>query len=116
MLRVLGKKAAAITLAIDVLKGVVAVLAGNLIGGTATGMIAGIFAFAGHIWPAVFGFKGGKGVATGIGLILTVNPEIGIIVLVTALIITSGKGILITALRFRRMTVFAPQRDRKSVV
>ena len=46
-----------------------------------------IFAFAGHIWPAVFGFKGGKGVATGIGLILTVNPEIGIIVLVTALII-----------------------------
>lgn len=87
VLRVLGKKAAAITLAIDVLKGVVAVLAGNLIGGTATGMIAGIFAFAGHIWPAVFGFKGGKGVATGIGLILTVNPEIGIIVLVTALII-----------------------------
>lgn len=85
VLRVLGKKAAVATLLIDILKGVIAVIIGKLIGGVAVGMIAGTFAFAGHIWPVMFKFKGGKGVATGIGIILTVNPKMGLIVLAIAL-------------------------------
>ena len=53
-------------------------LLGNL------GYIAGLFAAIGHNFPVFFGFKGGKGVATGIGVIFALNPAIGAIVLVVA--------------------------------
>ncbi len=73
VLRVLGKKAAVITLAADVLKGVIPVL----LGATVSPLFAyacGVMAFIGHIWPFQFRFKGGKGVATGIGVIVAINP------------------------------------------
>ena len=72
-LRVLGKKAALITLVIDIGKGVLAVAAGNLIGGAETGYLCAIAVFCGHIWPCFYSFKGGKGVATAFGAILAVN-------------------------------------------
>lgn len=85
VLRVLGKKAAIATLLIDILKGVFAVLIGRWLGGENLAMLCGLAAFLGHIWPLVFGFRGGKGVATGIGIILTVKPELGLLVAVVAI-------------------------------
>ena len=82
VLRTLGKKAAAATLAGDVLKGVIAVLIGKYFGGENLAMACGFVAFIGHIWPVLFGFRGGKGIATGIGVILTTAPFIGLICLV----------------------------------
>lgn len=80
-LRVLGKKAAVITLVIDVLKGVIAVFIGNMLAGEQAGYICALAVFCGHIWPALYGFKGGKGVATAFGALLAVNWMLGLIAL-----------------------------------
>ncbi|MDR1571130.1 MAG: glycerol-3-phosphate 1-O-acyltransferase PlsY [Clostridiales Family XIII bacterium] len=85
VLRTLGRKAAAITLAIDVLKGSAAVLLAGLAGGGALSVFCGFAALCGHIWPAPYGFRGGKGVATGLGVILAFDPAIGLISLGIAL-------------------------------
>ena len=61
ILRTYGKKAAALTLAGDFLKGVAAVL-------------IGLFAILGHLYPVYFGFRGGKGILTSIGIIAVINP------------------------------------------
>ena len=73
MLRSVGKKAAAITLACDILKGVVAIgisiIIGNMVEGANKELllqIAGIAVVIGHTFPVFFGFKGGKGVATSL--------------------------------------------------
>ena len=81
VLRTLGKKAAAITLIIDVLKGAVPVIIGSL-AGPLFAFGCGTMAMIGHVWPFQFKFKGGKGVATGIGVILAVNPVLGVMLLV----------------------------------
>ena len=79
MLRTYGKAAAALTLAGDLGKGVLAVALGRLLFGLCTvspewavygGYVAAIFAVCGHLWPVWFGFKGGKGVAVAAGAIL----------------------------------------------
>ncbi|MBR0598850.1 glycerol-3-phosphate 1-O-acyltransferase PlsY [Sinanaerobacter chloroacetimidivorans] len=85
VLRVLGKKAAAATFVIDVLKGAVAVLIGNYIGGTEVAMACGAAAFVGHIWPLIFGFKGGKGIATAFGVIVALEPGLGLLMAAIAL-------------------------------
>ena len=77
-LRVLGKKAAVITLVIDVLKGVAAVLIGNALAGEQAGYLCALAVFCGHIWPCIYGFKGGKGVATAFGALLAVNWALGL--------------------------------------
>lgn len=77
-LRVLGKKAALITLIIDIGKGVLAVVIGKLIGGVAIGYLCALAVFCGHIWPCFYKFKGGKGVATAFGAILAVNWILGL--------------------------------------
>ena len=79
VLRTLGKKSAALTLFIDALKGVVAVLAGRLLDGETLAMVCGIAVLAGHIWPAFYKFKGGKGIATGLGVLLAFDWRIGLI-------------------------------------
>lgn len=84
VLRVLGKKAAASTLIIDILKGVAAVFIGKYIGGQDLAMACGMAAFLGHIWPVVFQFRGGKGIATAFGVVLTIHPLLGLIELATA--------------------------------
>ena len=76
-LRVLGKKAAAITLCVDIFKGVIAVvLAGVLLGQTAA-MTACFCVFVGHVYPVFYGFNGGKGVATAFGSLAAIHPAIG---------------------------------------
>jgi glycerol-3-phosphate acyltransferase PlsY len=86
VLRVLGKKAAVATLAIDILKGVAAVLIGKYIGGQELAMACGMAAFLGHIWPLIFQFRGGKGIATAFGVVVTVQPLLGVIEAAVALI------------------------------
>jgi acyl phosphate:glycerol-3-phosphate acyltransferase len=69
VLRIGGKKAAAITLVGDSLKGVLPMVAGHLLGVGPEGLAAtGLAAFLGHIYPVFFGFQGGKGVATALGV------------------------------------------------
>lgn len=45
-------------------------------------MVAGIFVVIGHNWPVILKFKGGKGVATSIGLILVINPLYGLVAII----------------------------------
>lgn len=94
MLRSVGKKAAAITLLCDILKGVVSIGAAIIIGNIAKDInkelllqIAGVAVILGHTFPIFFGFKGGKGVATSLGVILMSNWQIGLICLVFALVL-----------------------------
>lgn len=107
MLRTMGKKYAAITLIIDILKGVVSILLVKLVSAVMFGnpadwgssdlamtkeafemwrpeYIAGVCAVLGHNFPVFFGFKGGKGVATSLGVILMLDWKIGLIILAFA--------------------------------
>ncbi len=92
MLRSVGKKAAAITLLCDILKGVVAILIAIAVGAIIKNLdkallvqLAAIAVVIGHTFPIFFGFKGGKGVATSLGILLMVNWQIGLICLVFAI-------------------------------
>lgn len=94
MLRSVGKKAAAITLICDILKGVVsigiAIILGIIIKNSNKELllqIAGIAVILGHTFPIFYGFKGGKGVATSLGILLLSNWQIGLICLVFALVL-----------------------------
>jgi glycerol-3-phosphate acyltransferase PlsY len=69
VLRTGNKKLAAATLILDMLKGTAAVLIARYYG-TELGLFAGFGAFLGHLFPAWLGFKGGKGVATYLGVLI----------------------------------------------
>ncbi|MBD9386657.1 glycerol-3-phosphate 1-O-acyltransferase PlsY [Agrobacterium sp. AGB01] len=73
VLRTGNKKLAAATLVGDALKGTVAVLLAAKLWGYEASLVAGFFAFIGHLFPVWLGFKGGKGVATYIGVLLGVD-------------------------------------------
>ena len=78
VLRLGGKKAAAITLIGDWLKGLLPVVAGHLLGFEPLILgLAGLAAFTGHLYPLFFGFKGGKGVATALGFQFGLSLAIG---------------------------------------
>ena len=94
VLRTVGKKAAVLTLICDILKGVVAIIISIIVGNIIEGankelllQIAGIAVVIGHTFPIFFGFKGGKGVATSLGILLMSNWKIGLICLVFALVL-----------------------------
>lgn len=94
MLRSVGKKAAAITLLCDILKGIVsisiAIIIGNIIKEIDRELlvqIAGIAVIIGHTFPVFFQFKGGKGVATSLGVLLMTNWQIGLICLTFAIVL-----------------------------
>ncbi|MFJ1307057.1 glycerol-3-phosphate 1-O-acyltransferase PlsY [Agrobacterium sp. P15N1-A] len=74
VLRTGNKKLAAATLLLDALKGTAAVLVANALWGYEASLVAGLFAFLGHLFPVWLGFKGGKGVATYIGVLLGAAP------------------------------------------
>ena len=88
-----GNKAAAIlTLVFDALKGFVPVFLVDQFGarwglGAGTVALVGLAAFLGHLWPVFFRFQGGKGVATAAGVLLGMNPWLGLATLATWLII-----------------------------
>lgn len=99
MTRNFGWKLGLLTFVCDIAKGVIAVLIGGLIGGTQGAYsanlgayIAAVFAVAGHNWPIFFSFRGGKGAATTLGVLLTLIPLQGLGILAIA-------GILIAITR-----------------
>lgn len=84
VLRFGGKKAAAITLAGDFLKGLLPVLLARLAGLEDLGLaLTALAAFLGHLYPVFFGFEGGKGVATAFGAILGLSWPVALAALVT---------------------------------
>jgi len=88
VMRIGGKKAAAITLAGDALKGLVPVLLAKTVGVESLILSAVVFAaFLGHLYPVFFGFKGGKGVATSFGVTLGVTWLLGLVVSGTWLLV-----------------------------
>ncbi|MBN7771926.1 glycerol-3-phosphate 1-O-acyltransferase PlsY [Clostridium aminobutyricum] len=118
VLRVLGKKAAVTTLLIDILKGVFAVLLGKVVGAYVApevahyiAMACGLAVFCGHIWPIVFGFKGGKGVATAFGVLMAISPVMGlsallIVVVAVAISRMVSLGSILAAVAFPFIAYF----------
>jgi glycerol-3-phosphate acyltransferase PlsY len=74
--RLLGWKAGAFVFALDLLKGVLAALAGLAVDGHRGAYILGVAAILGHVLPATRRFKGGRGVATGAGVMLVIFPAL----------------------------------------
>ena len=118
MLRSVGKKAAALTLICDILKGIVAILIAMFIGWafqvenqSLLVQIAGIAVVIGHTFPVFFGFKGGKGVATSLGILIMSNWQIGLICLVFGVLLIAltrmvSLGSCAAAVLFPVLTLF----------
>jgi acyl phosphate:glycerol-3-phosphate acyltransferase len=83
VLRALGKRAAALTLVGDIGKGALAVGIGRALHVSPTLLaIIALAAVVGHLLPVFLGFRGGKGVATTLGVILAAMPAVGVLLLV----------------------------------
>ena len=118
MLRSVGKKAAALTLVCDILKGIASILIAMILGNIVKNVdkellvqIAGIAVVVGHTFPIFFGFKGGKGVATSLGVLILSNWQIGLICLVFALVLMAltrmvSLGSCAAAVLFPVLTLF----------
>ena len=79
VLRVLGIKYAVMVLLGDVLKGVVAILIGKFLGSSDwITILCGLAVIIGHNWPAIMGFRGGKGIATSIGVFIIYDPAVAL--------------------------------------
>ncbi|HYZ23457.1 MAG TPA: glycerol-3-phosphate 1-O-acyltransferase PlsY [Rhodopila sp.] len=78
VLRTGRKSLAAATVVLDGLKGAAAVLIARALGNESVAMYAGLAAVLGHLFPVWLGFKGGKGVATGLGVLLAAYWPIGV--------------------------------------
>ena len=88
-----GKKSAAVlTLLLDAAKGALPVVLVDQFGGPwglgeGTVALVGVAAFVGHLWPVFFRFQGGKGVATAAGVLLAMNPWLGLATLASFAVI-----------------------------
>lgn len=90
VLRLAGRKAAALTLAGDALKGAAPVAAARMLDlPPETAALAGLAAFLGHLYPVFFGFRGGKGVATAFGALTGIEPLLGAALLATWLAVAA---------------------------
>lgn len=106
VLRVVGRKAAIITLIVDVGKGFIATMIGYLVTldifnyrdhpsaitvyyGVIVSGICGLAVFLGHVWPVILDFKGGKGVATALGVLLATDWKIALICFALFLVVVA---------------------------
>jgi glycerol-3-phosphate acyltransferase PlsY len=107
VLRLGGKKAAALTLFGDSLKGLLPVLTARLFSDDPAVLAAvAMAAFLGHLFPVFFGFKGGKGVATALGVLLGLSWPVALAVLATWLFM--AKVVRISSLSALTAAVLAP--------
>ena len=116
-LRSLGAKAAAAVSIVDILKGILACIIGQLVVGYIenhgyVGMyVAGFAAVLGHNWPVFFGFKGGKGVLTTFSVILYISPFpalicLGVFIIVVALTGYVSLGSIIASVCWPVVSIF----------
>lgn len=104
VMRIGGKKLAALTLVGDLLKGLIPVIAAWLLQQSPlTVSLVAVAAFLGHLFPLFFGFKGGKGVATALGVILGLNYlvalcALGVWIVIFAITKISSLSALIAAI------------------
>lgn len=87
MLRVGGKKLGALTMLLDMLKAALPVAICQIYLSPQAAAIAALSAVFGHVFSVFLGFKGGKGVATGIGALISLNALVGALVIVTWLVV-----------------------------
>lgn len=88
VMRIGGKKAAAATLAGDMLKGLIPVLIARALNADILiQSLVAVAAFLGHLFPVFFGFRGGKGVATALGLLLGLHWPVGLLTISTWLLV-----------------------------
>ena len=120
VLRTVGKKAALYTLVCDILKGVVAVfvafIAGKIFAPTNEEaailiQIAGVAVVLGHMFPVFFQFRGGKGIATSIGILFVMNWQIGLICLLVGIVLIAltrmvSLGSITAGILFPILTIF----------
>jgi len=90
VVRVMGTRAGIFVLMSDLIKGMIPVFLGRYFGGDLLAVLAGLLVVVGHDWPILLKFKGGKGVATSMGVGLVISPQnalicIGIAVLIIIL-------------------------------
>ncbi len=88
-LRVLGKKYAAITFLLDFLKGLLAVKIASYTMGSNGMAVASFFVVMGHNYPFYLKFQGGKGVATSIGVLYSIDFRVGIICTIVGLVMVA---------------------------
>ena len=88
VLRTLGWLPSALTLLGDVLKGLLGGWIGYWLAGEMGARIGGAFAVAGHNWPVFAKFKGGKGFASYLGMILAINWKVALCILAAVVILT----------------------------
>lgn len=94
MMRVNGKKAAALTLLGDMLKGIIPVFLAKAMGADFNVQLLVAFAaFFGHLYPVFFNFKGGKGIATALGVLFGLDWVVGLLAILTWLAVYKWKKV-----------------------